>query len=601
MRLKGVWLSTAALAIFIFAGGAKVSAEEIKVVKDYIKAEIKSDGAISVTEDITFNFSGKYNGVYKDISFDKGGTVSDLEISELKDKAIQFKMADTANNGEVGVYTTTKSNSNLRVKIYSPSVDEDKTFRINYRISDAAKKYNDTAELYWKFIGKNNDTAIEDLIISIVLPEGSVKENIRAYGHGPKNGKWSINDDRTIIYEVNNLTSGKYVEVRTLFPQNLLSDVSQTNDKNMLQSILKEEKSYTEEIAAQNRRMDAVINILRYCAVGLSVINVFILIMIYSKVRKPSDDFNQIYDKNIRSYDPTILAYNAAKYINNNQLTAAILELARKGYIHIEAIDYWIDGKNYKKYDFKNYEITVIREKDDKLHGHERYLLHWLFKVIGDGKRVTIEQIKQYGETHAVDFRRQFGLWQGEVKLECDKMGLINKRKSSIKLSLVLIELIMVLADIAIIAFIPLYGIISLSVTTAALISAIVINTRTVKGNVQLEVWESMRKDIKTAGNLKFKEWFENDDDFKLHMVYALSMGLMNNIALKMKPILNSYDSNYTINNIIFYSLIIDGPKHGFHTAFDSSFSDTGYSSSGDFSAGSGGGASGGGGGAGGF
>ena len=143
-----------------------------------------------ISEDITFEFNEKFNGVYRDIVFDETSGISDIDVAlVVSEDIIGFSHVEKAKNGEQGVYTVNEKNNKIAIKIFSPSKDETKTFRISYTVKNTAVKYNDTGELYYKFIGKENETPINNLIIDIYLPYEDRGNDVKVFAHGPLNGR----------------------------------------------------------------------------------------------------------------------------------------------------------------------------------------------------------------------------------------------------------------------------------------------------------------------------------------------------------------------------------------------------------------------------
>lgn len=77
--------------------------------------------------------------------------------------------------------------------------DEEATVTLNYRVLNAVQIYNDTAELYWQFVGKGwaEDSDNISLTLNMPVPTGEkiVKgETISAWGHGPLDATVAIDD-----------------------------------------------------------------------------------------------------------------------------------------------------------------------------------------------------------------------------------------------------------------------------------------------------------------------------------------------------------------------------------------------------------------------
>ncbi len=575
-------------ALLIMSLGNKVQAEEIKLTSDIINVEITKDGSMIVSEELNFKISGKYNGVYKDISFDKAEGISDITVAEDKGNSKLYKEVKSASNGNNGVYTLEKKSSSVRVKIYSPSKDETKIFKVTYKIAGAVKKYNDIGEFYWKFIGRENETSIDKLQINLMLPEGARKEEMKVFGHGPLDGSWRMVDNRLISFAASNLSSKQYVEVRTIFPKELLSEAKTSINENKFDIIMAEENSYINDKAEKAKSRERLIEATKNIAILMSLVSILIIIYIFISRKRYPDIEDLIAMKDIRNYNPAILAYNANRTLSHNDLLAAVFDLVRKGYLSIDTID---DNK---------YKITKLREKDESLLKHEGYLMHWLISKIGDGRSVTLKQIKKHAEKNPVEFRRRFALWIGEVKLKADESNIFDKRAVAFQAFVIVFEIILATASIYFIIIGNMYGVISLIAALMAIITAALFNTRTLEGNIQYALWNKIKKSIKTLSIAETEQWESNPSHGEIYLIYAIAMNLRQDLLDKISPHMNT-DNYY--NNSSFWMLyyMLNTNYHQFNDSFNVPSQNT--ETSGSFSSGdsSGGFSSGGGGGAGGF
>ena len=146
------------------------SAEDSLTIKRWlIDSKIIENGDLEIREDITFNFNDKFNGVFREIVLTGAEGIDKLKVAEMVNgNEIIYSHANKAENGDNHVFMAINDGDNINVKIFSPSKDEDKTFRLNYTIKNVAIKYNDTGELYYKFLGKENSTPISFLQLILV-------------------------------------------------------------------------------------------------------------------------------------------------------------------------------------------------------------------------------------------------------------------------------------------------------------------------------------------------------------------------------------------------------------------------------------------------
>src|SRR5699024_4745612 len=114
-------------------------------------------------------------------------------------------------------FTVTNNKDNISIKIFSPSKKEEKTFRLSYVIKNVAVKYNDTGELYYKFLGRGNDTPIGFFRVNVKLPD-NINNRVKIFAHGPLNGNINFKGDDLVKLEVDDVLADTFVEARILFP-----------------------------------------------------------------------------------------------------------------------------------------------------------------------------------------------------------------------------------------------------------------------------------------------------------------------------------------------------------------------------------------------
>ena len=163
-------------------------AEDSLTIKRWlIDSKIIENGDLEIREDITFNFNDKFNGVFREIVLAGTEGIDNLKVAEMVNgNEIIYSHANKAKNGDSHVFMTINDGDNINIKIFSPSEDEEKTFRLDYTIKNVAIKYNDTGELYYKFLGKENSTPISFFAVNISLPQ-TRNDKVKIFAHGPSN------------------------------------------------------------------------------------------------------------------------------------------------------------------------------------------------------------------------------------------------------------------------------------------------------------------------------------------------------------------------------------------------------------------------------
>lgn len=281
----------------------KVQAKSYTVENMDIQAIVQKDGSVEVSQTITYNFNGEYNGIFIDIpykledeEYDKHRNQSSglndslynndgvdiIGVTQiLKDKTIEYKKVNNASNGSARIYQVIPNDGIYRIKVYSPSTNQLKTFNIKYTLKNLCVKHLDIGELYYNFIGGGWETIIKQLNIDVHLPNNNTNNNLYVYAHGPYNGKSTIISNNKINFKVENVKPKQYVSARVIFDLENIADSVKESRKIALGLIKADENNIIENREEKNRFTIKVI-----VFAGALLIYWFILIIIYEKDKK---------------------------------------------------------------------------------------------------------------------------------------------------------------------------------------------------------------------------------------------------------------------------------------------------------------------------
>lgn len=147
-------------------------------------ANIREDGKIDLTQRITYEFDGDFNGVYYDQNLAKVTDVSDLGVS-ITQNGQTTQLAESS-TGENNTFTQTKTADNLKLKVYHKVSDDKLTVNYHYILSGLIMNYQDTAELNWKILGAGWDVRLHNVKVTLQLPKPVA--DLQAWTHGPLTG-----------------------------------------------------------------------------------------------------------------------------------------------------------------------------------------------------------------------------------------------------------------------------------------------------------------------------------------------------------------------------------------------------------------------------
>jgi uncharacterized membrane protein len=126
---------------------------------------IDNDGSAHIQEQITFVFSGSYQGIYRDIPVDYPGTAGSNYTLFISVEHV------TDENGNSLKYEKHTVNGYLKLKIYVPgAVDATKTVSIEYSSPNATRFFDDHDEFYWNVTGNDWPVPIGQAVATVYFP-----------------------------------------------------------------------------------------------------------------------------------------------------------------------------------------------------------------------------------------------------------------------------------------------------------------------------------------------------------------------------------------------------------------------------------------------
>jgi uncharacterized membrane protein len=578
------------LAVSILIFPLDVQADNsLTIPRWLVNSEILENGDLKVVEDITFKFNDKYNGVFREIILDGTDGINNIKISQLdRGNEIPYHQVEHAEKGDNQVFKVNNEGKSIVLQIFSPSEDEIKTFRIEYTVKNVAAKYADTGELYYKFLGDENETPIDFFGINIKMP-GKITDKVKIFAHGPTNGKINFSGENMVRAEVEKVPANTFVEVRILFPADFIPNSTNIVNRNAYDDIMEEELSYIQELKDREIKREKRKSIFNNVSIAYSGVLIVALAVAYSKLRRKVNIYELSYSKSYADDSPALVSLLVKGHISIQALMATIFDLARRGFISIEE-------DNKKKID--SFKLIRMDKEEDRLSNHEKFLIEWLFDKIGDGKIVSSRDIQYYGKFHKFEFNKDYNSWTNMIKEEAKEKGYYDEKARPLGIVLIILSTISLFVSIFSMAFKALFGVLLLIISFVALTySTSMFWRKSDYGYAQVKKWKNFMEDLKRRSKSL------NIEDLALSLdralIYGLALGIGFDKLNRFAPLVyNSHSPSYWpywffLNNSKGENVI----EKSLNKSFSTISSSTG--SGGGFSAGGGGGA--GGGGAGGF
>ena len=277
MKIKKKILYIIAFLLFFICIGANQSkAGNLKLNNLDFQAQINADGSMDVTETWDINIKST-NTLYKTFKTDnsKYSEITNVTVTDITN-GIQNNFIQTsewAYHVTQGYYYGTENDDDDFEIGWGVGLDYSsarKEYEISYTVKDAITKYNDYAELYWQFVGSTFEVDANKITGTILLPSNvDNKDEIKVWGHTKNlNGTIYATDTNKIEFEVDNFKNGTYVEVRTLFPTNLITTTGRIKNKNTLDDVVKEETKWANKANASRKRQEWMEKNFKYVLFG---------------------------------------------------------------------------------------------------------------------------------------------------------------------------------------------------------------------------------------------------------------------------------------------------------------------------------------------
>lgn len=211
------------------------------------EAFVAADGAMQVTEQVTYRF--------------EGGPFSVVVRSFERDLDRIGDMAASDASGPLDVVAPSDSISGQwEAVLREPTSDRTVEITFTYRVSEAITVGRDVGDLNWKFLGTEHpgigsvDIAVRFAgTVPPATPESPDADAtvLRGWAHGPTNGRITVGTSR-IDASVDDVSPGQFVEIRAAVPASAFT-IRGTDE--LLPGILEEERRLIGEIErAEDRR-----------------------------------------------------------------------------------------------------------------------------------------------------------------------------------------------------------------------------------------------------------------------------------------------------------------------------------------------------------
>ena len=586
-------------------------------------ASINTDGSMNVTETWDIEIE-ETNTLFKTFKTDmsKYSDITNVQVSEITNgSARNFTKINTLmyHVTKDSYYGMINDDGNFEIA-WGVGLDDSsatKKYQISYTVEDAIAKYNDYAELYWQFVGSDFEINADKITGTITLPsQAPSKDEIKVWGHTEDlNGEIYVTDLDKISFELDGFNSGRYVEIRTLFPTSMIVSTSRTHDADILEYVIDEETEWANEANARRARRDAT-NFL----ITLVVVIVCVLLSVFSILRaikqankfkgkskyKPTQELEYYRDlprENATPAQSLYVYFETKSGIADNDIgravSATLLNLNLKKHLEFQVEK----EKNKEKITMK-----ILNTDTKDLSADEKVVFEFLQKACKDNNEITVKEFEKYiKRTSTTDILALKTNINGQTKRELIKQQIydaeqekVYKDQSSQTTIYALIIFFAIFAIAFTSEFLNVFGYIGIFGLIVCQVIAIVINSRTLKkinvytqkGINEKEMWRGLKKYMEDFSMLDKREVPEIAI-WEHFLVFATAFGIADKVLKQLKVVYPNIENDLNVNTYTCMYFMMN-------TNFSSSFSNTistSMSSAYTSASGGGGGFSGGGGG----
>lgn len=597
---------------------------------------VNSDGSMDVVETWNINIS-ETNTLFKDFELDykKYSGITDVKVSRVMNGEVDLtQIYEEQYYVDSGCYYALPlSNDYNKFEIaWNVGLDnssETRTYKIYYTIQDAVKVYDGFTELYWQFLGTDNEITGKNITGTIKLPKPvSNIEKLRVWAHGPLEGEINRVSSDTVKFSVPKISKRTMLEVRLVTEENIYDEdfTNYYDTSKTLASILEEEQGWADEANAKRESAKRNMQIVKIAIIVVIILNIFIIFKYNKKVKEYREkgksleeefsysDYDIEYFREIpdeQNATPARALYMHDFKVNNSNITydinkifsATILDLSLKGLIEFEPLD-------------KNEVRLIIKNNTDgnSITEDEKIIYNMLVKVAGTKGTTTVKEFEKYAKVNYDDVYPKLQRLQKIVEKYAEESGKIDSKRKKVstywkniknKYDIILVLLIVFPFTWPLFGF--HIGIIRCIIELSKNVKKVPILS--INGNMESKQWNALEKYMKEYSLLKEKR-VPDIVLWEKFLVYATTFGISKEVIKQLKmvhPEMFNIDDTQNIHRYAYWYMLSDS-RYGdnYFNNFNSGLSNIYSSASSAYSiahsssssgSGSGGGFSGGGGG----
>ncbi|MGH8927989.1 MAG: DUF2207 domain-containing protein [Acidimicrobiia bacterium] len=162
--LVGLWLLLPALP---------AHAQEFSLPRADVEVTVQPDGALAVTEHLTYDFDGSFTGGYREIPLRAGESITDVSVSEGGIAYSPGGCTDLGCDSPPSTFGWTDLGGRVRIVWHYAAFGEERTFDISYNFLGLAKAADDVVDVNLQVWGDEWGEPLDRLTATMSLPPGA--------------------------------------------------------------------------------------------------------------------------------------------------------------------------------------------------------------------------------------------------------------------------------------------------------------------------------------------------------------------------------------------------------------------------------------------
>jgi uncharacterized membrane protein len=430
-------LATLVIAVAVLSGApASAQTKSFTLPETRIEIKVRSDGAVAITEHITYLFDGSFSGGYREVPLASGERLTDISVTEGGVRYSPGASAELGSSGAPGTFGVAEMGDRTRIVWHYSAFNEPRTFSVRYAYEGLAVAYDDVVDVALQVWGDEWASALDRLEVTVALP-GVAPNEVMVWGH-PSDiaGSTSLSPSGgAAALSASGIPAHRSVEMRVVFPRRLLSETSgaRVSAGSGLQGILAEEKEIAKDDARDRERKEwARANAAALAAAAFALLFLPALAICSWIWMRHGKEFPAglvpPYVMEPPGEDPpaliAALLEPGHQRVTGDAFTATLFDLIRRGYIDAQATTtYKKKWAGLREEETSDLSVAATDKDASELEGFERVVLTSVKHAQGDSERFLLSEMKDDIKSHPKYYSEKFTSFRSLVGKAIKKRG----------------------------------------------------------------------------------------------------------------------------------------------------------------------------------